>query len=143
VELLYSLKLSLFTLHICCISCSLDFLKLNLGWKYMHRVSKKKWNLRRLVQKYAFFVQLSWMVFYQYFLKICIFFGTPIIQWPKKNPQIFFSLKIKSSEKQKCVYKLFISKSKIKKKFTKKNSVYSVKSFGQLYITNIQIHIYK
>ena len=29
-----------------------------------------------------------------------------------KNPRTFFSLKIKSSEKQKCEYKLFLSRSK-------------------------------
>ena len=35
----------------------------------------------------------------------------------KKNPRTFFPLKIKSSEKQKCVNKLFLSKSKILKRF--------------------------
>ena len=33
----------------------------------------------------------------------------------KKIREPFFSLKIKSLEKQKCVYKLFLSKSKILK----------------------------
>ena len=36
---------------------------------------------------------------------------------PIKNPLTFFSLKIKSLEKQKCVNKLFLSKSKILKRF--------------------------
>ena len=38
----------------------------------------KKCNLRRLVEKCTFFVQLSWMVFFRYLLKICNFFDTPI-----------------------------------------------------------------
>jgi len=37
-------------------------------------------------------------------------FGTPIAKQKSAN---FFSLKIKSLEKQKCEYKLFLSKSKI------------------------------
>jgi len=79
----------------------------------IYRVSKKKCDLRLLVQNCTFFVQLSCMVFLKYFLKICNFFGTPIA--PKKSTNRF-SLKIKSSEKQKCVYKLFLSKSKILKR---------------------------
>ena len=47
---------------------------------------------------------------FQYFLEILIFFGIPKAQ---KNPPTFFSLKIKSSENQKCGNKLFLSKSKI------------------------------
>ena len=45
---------------------------------------------------------IFWIYFY--------FFGTPSA---KKNPRTFFSLKIKSLEKQKCVYKLFLSNTKI------------------------------
>ena len=39
-----------------------------------------------------------------------------LFQWPIKYPQTFFSLKIKSSVKQKCVNKLFLLKSKILKR---------------------------
>ena len=51
---------------------------------------------------------------FQYCLKICNFFGTPMAQ--KKIRESFFSLKIKSSENQKCVFILFLSKSKILKR---------------------------
>ena len=51
--------------------------------------------------------------FFQYFLKTCNYFGTTMVQ---KNQRTFFSLKIKNSEKQKCVHKLFLSKSKILKR---------------------------
>ena len=68
---------------------------------------KEKCDLRRLMQNCTFFVQLS--MFFQYFLKICNFL---VLQWPKRKSVNLFSLKIKSSEKQKCVKKLFLSKSK-------------------------------
>jgi len=46
-----------------------------------------------------------------------IFFENLYFFWcsngPKENPRIFFSLKIKSSEKQKCTFILFLSKSQI------------------------------
>ena len=85
----------------------------NISYKnfdnYTGRV-KKRCDLQRLVQNCIFFVQLSCMFFKYYFLKICKF------NWysngPKKNRRTFFSLKIKSSEEQKCVNKLFLSKSK-------------------------------
>ena len=86
---------------------AIAFLKGNTGQV------KKKCHLRRLVQICTFFMQLSCMVYFQYFLKICNFL---VLQWPQKNPRTFFSLKIKSSEKQKCVNKLFLLKSKILKR---------------------------
>ena len=49
------------------------------------------------------------MVFFNIFWKFLILIF-------EENPRTFFSLKIKSSEKQKCVYKLFLSKSKILKR---------------------------
>ena len=48
--------------------------------------------------------------FFNIFWKFVTFFGTPIAQ--EKNPRTFFSLKIKSSEKQKFVYILFLLNSK-------------------------------
>ena len=77
------------------------------------RVSKKKCDLRRLVQNCTFFVQLSCMMFFQYFLKICNIYW--YFNGPKKSANLF-SLKIKSSEKQKCVNKLFLSKSDLLKR---------------------------
>jgi len=74
---------------------------------------KKKRDLRRLVKNCNFFVQLSCMVFFS------IFFENLYLFWyfndPKKTANLF-SLKIKNSEKQKCVNKLFLSKSKILKR---------------------------
>ena len=75
---------------------------------------KKKCDLPRLVQKCTFCVQLSCRAFFKYFLKVCNFFL--VLQWPQKKSANFFSLKIKSLEKQKCVNKLFLSKSKIFKR---------------------------
>ena len=54
---------------------------------YIYRVGQRKCDLRRLVQKCTFFVQLSCMVFLKYFLKIGNFF------WyfnGQKNPRTFF-----------------------------------------------------
>ena len=67
----------------------------------------------RVSQKmYLFCATLMYVVFFVIFWKfVILFFGTPVAQ--KKIREPFFSLKIKSSEKQKCVYKLFLSKSKI------------------------------
>ena len=62
---------------------------------------KKKRDLRRLLQNITFFWQLCCMVFFQYFLKIFIFFGTPMVR--KKNPRIFFLSKSKV-QKSKNVY---------------------------------------
>ena len=45
-----------------------------------------------------------------------IFFENLYFFWSKKIPRTFFSFKIKSSEKQKCVNKFFVSKSKILKR---------------------------
>ena len=73
---------------------------------------KNKCDLRRLYQNCTFLVQLFCMVVFQYFLKICILFFW-YSHGLKENPRTFFSLKIKSSEKQKCIHYLFISKSKI------------------------------
>ena len=61
----------------------------------------------------SFFVQISCLVFFQYFLKICNFFDTSMA---RKKSAYLFSLKIKTSEEQKCVNKLFLSKSKISKR---------------------------
>ena len=53
----------------------------------------------------------------------------------KKTREPFFSLKIKSSEKQKCVNKLFISKSKILKRLnhriseTLQNCIMKIRNF--------------
>ena len=69
----------------------------NIYW-----VSQKKCDLLRLVQNCTFFVQLSRMVFFQYFLKICNIFGTPMAQ--QKKSTNFFSLKIISLEKQKILH---------------------------------------
>ena len=57
-----------------------------------------------------FLVEFSCMVFLILFENLYLFwyFNGP----PKKSANLF-SLKIKGSEKQKCVYKLFLSKSKI------------------------------
>ena len=52
----------------------------------------------------------AWWKIVPFLCFINIFF---VFQWLKKNQRTFFSLKIKSSEKQKFVYKLFQSKSKI------------------------------
>jgi len=57
------------------------------------------------------------MVFFNTFLKNFNFFDTPMAQKKIRN---LFSLKIKSSEKQKCVNELFISKSKIFQRLNKK-----------------------
>ena len=55
---------------------------LHTGWV------KKKCDLRRLVQNCIFFVELTCMVFFRYFLKICNFFWYS--NGLKKNPRTFF-----------------------------------------------------
>ena len=64
------------------------------------------------IAKLCFFVQLSCIEVFNIFGKFLFF-------WYSNGPKIkfanLFSLKIKSSEKQKCVYKLFQSKLKFYK----------------------------
>ena len=67
------------------------------------------------MQNCTFFVQLS--MCFQYFLKICIFFGTPMAK--KKIRELFF-FQIQKFRKQKCVNKLFLSKSKFLKRLNLK-----------------------
>ena len=70
----------------------------------IYRVSQKKFDLRRLVQNCTFFVQLSCMVFFQYFLKICNIFGTPMLQWPnKKIHELFFPQNQKFRKAKICI----------------------------------------
>ena len=56
-----------------------------------------------------FFVQLSCTVFFQSFFELFFWYSNG----PKKSPRTFFSLKIKTSEKRKCKFILFLSNSKI------------------------------
>jgi len=88
-----------------------------LAWSYLQGESKKC-DLRRLLQNCTIFVQISWMVFFLYFRKICNFIM--VLQWPYKNSRTFFSPKIKSSEKHKCVNKLLLSKSTILKRLNRR-----------------------
>ena len=82
--------------------------------KYIQGMSQKKCDFRRLVQKCNFFsCNSSVWCFFNIFWKFVFFL---VLYWPKKNQRTFFSFKIKSSEKQKCVNKLFLSKSKILKR---------------------------
>ena len=82
-----------------------------------YRVSKKKCDLRRLVQNCTLlYATLLYVVFFNIFWKIVILL---VLQNPPKKSVNLFSPKIKSSEKQKCVNKLFLSKSKIFKRFSK------------------------
>jgi len=67
------------------------------------------------MQNCTFFVQLSCMVYFQYFFENLYFFL--VLQWPKRKSANLFSLKIKSSEKQKCIHLLFLSKSKFFQRF--------------------------
>ena len=78
----------------------------NYIYIYIEGESKKRCDLRRLVQNCTFFVQLSCMVFFQYFLKICKkFFGTPMPQ--KKSANLFFSQNQKFRKAKMCL--IFIS----------------------------------
>ena len=87
---------------------------------YIYRVSQKKvWFAEPGAKLFLFCVQLSCIVFFQYFWKIVIFFGTSMAQ--KKSSNLFFSQNLKF-RKQKCVNKLFISKSKILKRLNHKIS---------------------
>ena len=67
---------------------------------YIYRVIKKC-DFRRLVQNCTFFVQLSCMVFFQYFWKICNSFGTPMAQ--KKYANLFFSQNQKFRKAKICI----------------------------------------
>ena len=64
----------------------------------------KKCDLRRLVQNCTLFSCNSCMVIFQHFLNVFNFLW--YFNGPKKIRQLFYSLKIKSSEKQKCVDEL-------------------------------------
>jgi len=81
---------------------------------YYHRVSQKKCVLRRLVQMCNFFRATLLYGVFKIFFENLYFFGTSMVQ--KKIREPFFSFKIKSSVKQKCVNKLFLLKSKILKR---------------------------
>jgi len=87
------------------------FFKINLKFKKKYRASQKKLICGAWCKIVSFFVQLSCMVFFTFFVENLQFFW--YFNGPKENPRIFFSLKIKSSEKQKCVFILFLFKSKI------------------------------
>jgi len=71
---------------------------------------------------YLFCATLLYCFFSIFFWKFVNFF------WysndPKKSANLFY-LKIKSSEKQKCVYKLFLSKSKILLRLNQRITEYS------------------
>ena len=77
---------------------------------YTRWVKKKVW-LAAPGEKLYLFCALSCMVLSQYIMKIFNFFGIPMAT--PKNPRTFFSLKFKSSEKQKCEYKISQLKFKI------------------------------
>ena len=94
------LKMGMCTLHTLLKFCLLLSYKIYTGWV------KKKCDLRRLVQNCTFFVQLSFMVLFQYFLKICNFFGTPMTQ--KKIRESFFLSKWKV-QKSKIVHSYYSS----------------------------------
>ena len=68
---------------------------------------------------------------FKYLLKF--FFGTLML---KKSANPSFSLKIKSLEKQKCVYKLFLSKSKFYKDWITESQ-----KIGQIVIRNLQFSV--
>ena len=73
----------------------------------IYRVSQKKWDLRRLVQICTFFVQLSGMVFFQYFFwKTCNFL---VLQWPKKISKPFFLSKSKIQKNKNVLRKYCFS----------------------------------
>ena len=86
---------------------------LNTLYIYIYRVSKKKCDLRAWCKSVTFLCNSSVWCFLNIFWKF-VFFGTSMAN--KRNSRTFFSFKIKSSEKQKCVNKLFLSKSKILKR---------------------------
>ena len=82
---------------------------------HTYRVSQKKvWFAAPGAKNVPFLCNTHVCCFFIIFWKFVIFFATPMAQ--KKNPRTFYSHKIKSSEKQTCVNKLFLSKSKISKR---------------------------
>ena len=88
--------------------------------KEIYRVSQKRCDLWRLEQNFTFFVQLSCMVFFQYFfLNLLIFFGTPMAR--KKIREPFFLSKSKV-QKSKNVYRnYFYRNQKFYKDWTKES----------------------
>ena len=101
------------------------FLKLNVKFKDVwDRKGESKKSVISGAWCKSFFVHLSCVVIFQYFLKNLIFL---VLQWHQKNPQTFFSLKIKSLGKQKFVYKLFLSieSQKIRKIVIRKFAIFS------------------
>ena len=106
-------------------------------------------------QKCTFFVQLSCMVFFQFVLKIFNFFWYS--NGLKENARTFFFSENQKFRKAKCVYKLFISKSKFFKDWIKEllnircsvetlrtiKKQFSVKIIPELKIANFQIKILK
>ena len=89
------------------------FLVSNINKIYTGWVKKKVWFAAPGAKLYLFCATLLYGVFLNIFWKFIIFFGTSMAQKKICEP---FSLKIKSSEKQKCVNKLFLSKFKILKR---------------------------
>jgi len=83
-------------------------------WLCIQGESKKVWFAAPGSKLYSFLSNSPVWCFINIFLKICNFFGTSMAQ--KKSANLF-SLKIKNSEKQKCVNKLLLSKSIIFKRF--------------------------
>ena len=91
------------------------YLFMYLNCKYLYIYTgwvKKKRDLRRLVKKCNFLCKSSVWCFLNIFWKFMFFW---LFNGPKKNPRTF-SLSKSSSEKQKCVNKLVLSKSKILKR---------------------------
>ena len=78
--------------------------------QFTYMMSQKKCDLGRLVQNCTLFCGI---LLYGVFNIVWKFVFVLVLQWPPKKSANLFSLKIKGSEKQKCVYKLFLSKSKI------------------------------
>ena len=79
--------------------------------KYYSVSQKKVWFTAPCTKVYFFSCNSPVWKFFNIFSIFFNFFWYSNCQ--KKNPRTFFSLKIKSLEKQKCVYKLFLSTFKI------------------------------
>ena len=80
----------------------------------LYRVSQKKvWFAAPGAKLYSFLCNSPVWCFSIFFENLQFFL---VLQWPQKKSANLFSLKIKNSEKQKCVNKLFLSKSKILKR---------------------------
>ena len=123
------------------ISKKIDFTSLFglLDYKdlYIQGESKKVWFVAPGAKLYLFCATLLIGVF----SKFVNFFGTSMAQ--KKSANFFF-LKIKSSEKQKCVNKLFRSKSKILKRKELENLVnFFLKKRPELKIANFLFTIFR